>query len=164
MDDVIVRRLDRLESIETIRRLIAQYAHAADRKNDPGMMGMLYHEDAHWSAPGFAEFRGRDAITAGLRALAEQSIVWTLHFMVSPHVDVSDDGESADVHWYLWELATQRDEHGADRNGWLGGTYQTRWSRKAGRWAMDSCLLEVKIDGTSTDGWNKLSHDGDDAP
>ena len=41
-DEQILKRLDRLESIEAIRTMVARYAEGADLKNDPVILGDLF--------------------------------------------------------------------------------------------------------------------------
>jgi len=40
-DEQILKRLDRLESIEAIRTMVARYAEGADLKNDPVILGIF---------------------------------------------------------------------------------------------------------------------------
>lgn len=132
----------RLADIEAIRGLIAQYAIAADRKNDPAIMRRLFAEDGVWESDGFGRFVGRETICAALSDVARQQILWTLHYMISPSIHVRDD--TADVSWYLWELATIAAE-GGEKSIWCGGTYDAICRRDAGGWLFHELRLNVRL-------------------
>ncbi|MEX6725829.1 nuclear transport factor 2 family protein [Parapedomonas caeni] len=138
-------RLDRLESIEAIRRLVATYAQGADRRNDPAIMRPLFADDAVWEAAGFSRFDGGDAIAEGISAIARDQITWSLHYMVSPHITLAEDGESARCHWYLWELCAMRDEAGVSRDTWLGGWYDSSLRRTAQGWCFSHVRLDLRL-------------------
>jgi hypothetical protein len=135
-------RVQRLESIEAIRRLVATYALGADRKNDPAIMRTLFCDDASWESDGIARLEGADVIAAGLADIARDLVLWSLHFMVSPLIDVEEGGEHATCHWYLWELCTMTGDDGVARDTWLGGWYHSELRRDAAGWR----FLRVKLD------------------
>lgn len=147
-------RLDRLELAEAIRTLIARYAQGADRRNDPAVMGPLFHDDAIWEAQGFSRYEGRDAIAAGLAEVAQSDILWTIHFMVSPEIEIDSSGARARCHWYLWELATMRDDDGSPQDSWLGGWYESIAERRAGRWAFSHVALSLRLRGRAEPPWH----------
>ena len=120
-------RLRRLEACEAIRKLIATYAVGADRKNDPAILGPLFSADAVWEADGVAHLVGRDAIAAGLSRLANEFVTWSLHYMVSPLIDVDDTVLSAHCRWYLWELCTMNQGAGHAADTWYGGWYDSNF-------------------------------------
>ena len=61
---------------------------------------------AVWEAKGFGAWVGRDKAVGFLKAIAGEKVWWSLHFMISPKIDLADDGNSATLIWYLWEPAT----------------------------------------------------------
>jgi len=103
-------RLQHLEDIEAINRLIVDYARGADQGNDPELLTPLFTEDAIWEAKGFGRWEGRDKVIGFLKAIAGEKVWWSLHFMISPKIDIAPDGKSATLIWYLWEPATMPDE------------------------------------------------------
>jgi len=104
--DDLQNRIALLEDREEIRDLIERYAEAADRRNDPELMCELFAESAVWEAPGFGRFEGRSAILNGLSEIATSRLLWTMHYMISPRIRISDDRTIAQVSWRVWELAT----------------------------------------------------------
>ena len=98
-------RLARLEDIEAIKALKARYAYYCDHGYDADGMAGLFVEDSTWTSNAFGTYHGREAIRA-FQANISSEILWALHFMICPVVNVSDDGQNATGSWYLIELAT----------------------------------------------------------
>ncbi|MBP0639913.1 nuclear transport factor 2 family protein [Cupriavidus sp. AcVe19-6a] len=146
------QRLHRLEAIEAVRRLVGEYARGADRRNDPCIMGPLFHEDAIWEAAGFGRYVGRDAITTHLAQIGAEQIVWSLHYMVSPVVEVNSDLRSARCHWYLWELAHIQ-EDGVRRAHWIGGWYNSELTEVDGIWRFLHVNLDLRLVHSNGEDW-----------
>lgn len=147
------RRLLRLEAAEAIRQLIARYAVGADRKNDPEILGPLFSQGAVWEAEGIVRLEGRTAIATGLSDLAQDFVTWSLHYMVSPLIDLDDAGETATCRWYLWELCTMKQENGAAADTWYGGWYDSRLSRHDGQWLFDWVRLDPRLASANEQPW-----------
>lgn len=145
-------RLARLEARAEISDLVARYAHGADRKNDPAILGPLFAEDATWSAEGFAALEGRAAIASGLAALAEGRVLWSIHYMISPLIEISADCASARCHWYLWELCTMS-EATRPTDNWFGGWYDSELRRTEEGWRFARVVLDVRIQGEALPEW-----------
>lgn len=153
-------RLRRVEACEAIRKLIAAYAVGADRKNDPAILGPLFSEQAEWQLDGVAHLVGRDAIADGLSQIARTYVTWSLHYMVSPLIDLADDALSATCRWYLWELATMKQDDGTEADNWYGGWYDSRLSVHDGVWLFDHVRLDPRIDSPNATPWTgKVRHD-----
>lgn len=146
------QRLARLEARAEIADLVACYAHGADRKNDPAILGPLFAEHAVWSAVGFGELAGRETIAAGLAAIAADRVLWSIHYMISPLVELSADGETARCRWYLWELCTMAEDAGATDN-WFGGWYDSELTRTEQGWRFTRVMLDVRLQGEATPPW-----------
>ncbi|MCB2063258.1 MAG: nuclear transport factor 2 family protein [Novosphingobium sp.] len=160
MDASLELRLRRIEANEAIRKLIATYAVGADRKNDPAILGPLFSEDAEWILDGVAHLVGREAIADGLSQIAETLVTWSLHYMVSPLIDLADDASSAKCRWYLWELATMKQDDGTEADSWYGGWYDSLLSVRDGVWLFDSVRLEPRLDSPNATPWTgKVTHD-----
>ena len=101
----IEERLARLEDIEAIKSLKARYAYYCDHGYDADGMASLFVEDSRWTSNSFGTYEGRVAIHK-FQSEISSSILWALHFMICPVVDVSDDGETATGTFYLIEFAT----------------------------------------------------------
>jgi hypothetical protein len=146
-------RLRRVEACEAIRKLIATYAVGADRKNDPAILGPLFHTDAEWQLDGVAHLKGRDAIAAGLSELAQGFVTWSLHYMVSPLIELGPDATTATCRWYLWELATMTQDDGSACDTWYGGWYDSELSEQDGMWRFDRVRLDPRIASPAAAPW-----------
>ena len=119
----LAARLQWLEDVEAIKRLIVRYAQGADRGNDVNVMLPLF-TDAVWDGgERFGVHAGKPAIQEFL-SQSGAFIGWTLHYMVSPDVVVALDGHTATAFWYLWEAPNMPNQaSGRDEAFWIGGTY-----------------------------------------
>ncbi len=146
-------RLRRIEACEAIRKLIATYAVGADRQNDPAILGPLFSADAEWLLDGVAHFVGRDAIAAGLSELGQAFVTWSLHYMVSPLIELGPDATTATCRWYLWELATMRQGDGSLADTWYGGWYDSTLRLHDGQWLLDRVRLDPRIASPADAPW-----------
>jgi SnoaL-like domain len=116
-------RLHYLESCEAIRSLVGRYATAADQRNNPVIMQHLFHDDAVWCANGFGEYQGRQNILDALSGIAEAQVLWSLHIMAMPDIEVLDH-HHANVSWMLWEICNLAEKGQQATTSCLGGFYQ----------------------------------------
>jgi len=148
------QRLARCEALEAIRGLVAVYAEAADRRNDPVLMRPLYTDDATWEAAGFGAYQGADLIVAELSRIATEEVVWSLHLMGPPAITLTTDGTSARVTWRLWELSKLAQQGLAPRDHWLGGGYDATAIRdKDGQWRFSRVILTLSLIAPVGDPW-----------
>ncbi len=127
---------------EKIRDVVAKYARGGDKYNDPEIFKDLFTEDAVWECEGFGRFEGKDQILSELARIGREEIVWSLHFPVSPLIEISDDRKSAHGFWWLWELLTIR-ENDIEKNKWLGANYDCDFVREADGWKMKHLILNI---------------------
>lgn len=154
----VEERLARLEARADIADLVARYAHGADRKNDPAIMGPLFADDAVWTAEGFGTLRGRETIASSLAAVAAERVTWSIHYMVSPHVELAPDLKTARCHWYLWEPCTMAGEglganDGAEADTWLGGWYHSELAATDAGWRFTRVELVIRLQGEAQPPW-----------
>jgi hypothetical protein len=129
-------RLDALESRTAIDRLISQYAHAFDGR-DETLLQNLWHADARLDlGAAFGEFIGIDAIIGS----AHQN--WAAmphmhHWMANVVIDV--DGDQASARSAADVLCTHN-ELGEIQ---ISGVYYDRFERRAGRWAFVDRRFEL---------------------
>ena len=138
------QQVARLTAAENIRNVIARYAKAGDDQNNPDEMRKLLAKNAIWEAKGFGKFEGRDLIAEKLADIGREMIIWSLHFPVSPIIDIAEDLATAHAFWWLWELTTMRGEEGAEESNWLAATYECDFIRAADGWKIKHLVLEVK--------------------
>ena len=149
-------RITRLEDIEAIKGMVVTYARGADRKNDPKILAPLYTEDAVWEAEGFGCHEGIDAISKAMVEVARDTILWSLHYMVSPEVTIAEDGASAECFWYLWELAKMPDVDGKPEDNLIGGWYETTLVKTAAGWRFNHVKLCLKLISPAHREWQTL--------
>jgi hypothetical protein len=105
----------------------------------------------------FGTFRGRDAIRAATEAF-KKKIVWALHFMICPVVNVSDDGQSATGSWYLIQFATMTGPHQpgvpASRDAVvLSAVYNDTFVKENGEWRFKTVNIEFHQVSNLDEGW-----------
>lgn len=157
-------RLSRMESFEAIRQLIATYAIGADRKNDPKILQPLFSDDAVWEADDIAYLEGNDVIAAGLSALANEFVTWSIHYMISPKINVDDAARTATCRWYLWELCTMQQADGVRADTWYGGWYDSRLSVHEGKWLFDWIKLVPRVASPNEMPWAGKAYGDVDLP
>lgn len=100
------QRITRLEDIEAIKQLKYQYARYCDNQYDPVGISSLFVPDGHWIVTGIGgEATGHDEIKKHFNA-ASKDIVWVVHYIMSPEIELAADGNSATGRFYLNCLAT----------------------------------------------------------
>lgn len=147
-------RLRRVEACEAIRKLIATYAIGADRKNDPAILGPLFAPEGVWEAEGVARLAGRDEVAHGLSGLAREFVTWSIHYMISPLIELSEDARSATCRWYLWELCTMNQGGQGAADTWYGGWYDSQLSLHDGVWLFDRVRLDPRIASANETPWS----------
>jgi len=139
-------RITRLEDIEAIKRMLARYAQGADRNNDPNVLRELYTEDAVWEAEGFGRHEGLREITEWAAKVGREQILWSLHYMVSPLIEISPDGTTAACFWYLWELSQMPGPGGRRQDTFIGGWYETQLVKESwGAWKFRRVKLVIRL-------------------
>lgn len=152
----LARRIQRLEDIEAIKHLLVLYAQGSDHKNDPDVMVPLFTEDGVFDiGTGYGTYVGHKAIREFLEG-APKIIDWSLHYMISPHIEVAEDGQTADVFCYLWEIANMPDGKGGLEPVFIGGTYHNDAVRLPnGEWRFKVVRLRMEIMSPYSEGWVK---------
>lgn len=152
----MIRRIERLEAVHSIQQLVARYALGADRRNSPQIMTTLFSPDAVWEAPGFGRCEGRKAIVKHLADIGRKQIVWSLHYMVAPIIELADDLKSGTCRWHLWELAQMADKNASPRSHWIGGWYESEVIQVRKRWIFSHVLLDLRLVHQHHEQWTPL--------
>jgi CDGSH-type Zn-finger protein len=148
--------LEELKAIDAVQRLIVTYARGCDRGNDPAVIGPLFAEDGTWECKGFGKYVGRDRVAKGLKGIAGEKIWWSLHYMISPLIEIAPDGRSGTAFWYLWESATVPEAQSNQATPhWIGGTYDTDLVKVDGRWLFKRMELKLNMVSPYQSGWVK---------
>ena len=156
--DELGRRLGRLEAEQEIHDLVHRYAELCDEAYDPAGLSALFTEDATWSSRSkdgsidFGTYRGRAQIRRFFAGVSEGLGPMTLHYLLSPRVEVAADLNTATGHWYLLAILDRRPA-GASADSperervVLGGTYAHDYRRVDGRWLMSRLACDISFEG-----------------
>lgn len=152
----LAARIQRHEDIEAIKYLLIRYAQGSDRQNDPDIMVPLFTEDAVFDiGSGYGTYVGHKTIRKFLEG-APNIIKWSLHYMISPLIEVADDGQTAKVFCYLWEIANMPNSKGELEPVLIGGTYQNdAFKLPNGEWRFSVVRLRMEIMSPYYEGWVK---------
>ena len=135
----VEERLQKLEDVESIRRLKMRYARFCDAGYEAAGIASLFTEDGVWDGrPRFGKVEGRAKIERFFDR-ASEALTYARHFIVSPMIDVAADGKSATGSWYLVQPATWR-----GRPIWLAGSYDDTYVKRGDEWLFRS--LQVSFD------------------
>ena len=151
----LAARIQRLEDIHAINNLIVTYARASDRHNDPDLMVPLFTEDGALDVgSGYGRFQGHDVLRAFFLE-TPKIISFSLHYMISPQIEIGEDGRSARAFWYLWEPASMPDPAtGREEAVWIGGTYDADLVKvDDGRWLFKEIRLKMEFMSPYGEGW-----------
>ena len=128
------QRIARLEDIEAIKQLKAEYCYRVDDGEIDALM-RRFTSDAVWDGGPMGRFEGRDAIGKFLSELPSQ-LSFYLHWVMNPWIEV--DGDRARGRWYLVEPCTAA---GRERAIWGAGRYREEYVREANAWKFLSVEL-----------------------
>jgi hypothetical protein len=150
-------RLDRLESEREIQALVYRYAELCDAAYDPDGLAVLFTDDATWSSRtkdgsvDFGRHQGREAIRTFFAGVSADLGPMTLHYLLSPRVEIGPDRDTAAGHCYLHAILDRRPAAEAAASSVrerivLAGTYRHRFRRVGGRWLISSSECDLSLE------------------
>ena len=143
----------RLEDVEAIKNLKARYAYYCDHGYDADGMASLFVEDSLWTSNSFGTYQGRAAIHE-FQSKISSEILWALHFMICPVVDVGDDGQTATGTFYLIEFATMTRPGGDEKDAVvMSAVYTDKFVRENGEWRFKEVSVEFHQVSDLEKGW-----------
>lgn len=160
------RRIARLEDAEAIRHLKNVYARLCDDGMDPDELLPLYAglDDDEWSSNVFGSNRGHDEIhrhfAQGVESLP---ILWAVHFMTNPMIEVAEDGQAATGDWTLLEFNLTSGQGGNGHESVvISGRYRDSFVKVDGRWKFHKIHLDVGQLSALDQGWARQPNRGGD--
>ncbi|MBI3951655.1 MAG: nuclear transport factor 2 family protein [Acidobacteria bacterium] len=154
----LAKRVRRLEDIEAIKQIIIIYGKGSDDHHNVDVMLPLFTEDGVLDVgSGYGRYEGREALREFLTGPAEEIIRWSIHYMLSPVIEVAEDGRTAHAFWYLWEVANMEDPRTKELEAmWIGGTYDSDLVKEAdGQWRFKEIRLKMEFMSPYSEGWVK---------
>ena len=151
-------RLDRLESEREIQALLFRYAELCDAAYDPDGLAALFTEDATWSSRAkdgsvdFGQYEGREAIRGFFAGVSADLGPMTLHYLLSPRVEIGPGRDLAVGHCYLYAILDRRAAAAAAADSAarerlvLAGTYDHRFRRVEGRWLISASACDLSLE------------------
>ena len=150
-------RLDRLESEREIQALLFRYAELCDQSYEPEGLAALFTEDATWSSRArdgsvdFGRYEGREAIRAFFAGVSAELGPMTLHYLLSPRIEIGPDPDSAAGHCYLYAILDRRAAAAvaglqSRERIILAGTYDHRFRRVEGRWLISDSACDLSLE------------------
>jgi hypothetical protein len=150
-------RIDRLESEREIHALVNRYAELCDAAYDPDGLTALFTTDATWSSRAkdgsidFGHYEGRQAIRGFFAGVSADLGPMTLHYLLSPRVEIGPDRDTAIGHCYLYAILDRRPANEAPGSSVrerivLAGTYDHRFRREGGRWLISASACDLSLE------------------
>ncbi len=157
------QRIARLEDIDAIKKVIVRFARGADAGCDPKILRPLFTDDAVFVVGDLATYNGGDEITRLMHANNKTGFYWTLHYLVSPDIEISDDGKTATAFYYLWEPAATSRTGDRDQAYWIGGWYDAALEKGTDqKWRYKHLSLTLKLMSAYAEGWQAMPTQFDD--
>ena len=149
MSDNLAKRIDRLESIEAIKKLKHVYMNYCDLGYPPDKLGSLFAEDGVWTGREFGHHPGRSAIEAHFRGISSR-IVFAAHLAMNFIIEV--DGDSGTGKWRILMPCTFIEE-GKRVSRWLLGDYVEEYVRINGTWLFKKMDFVVNFNVPFDQSW-----------
>jgi uncharacterized protein (TIGR02246 family) len=148
----LAARLARIEDERAIEALKHAYTGALDSGYDLDAIASLFTAEARWTADGFGDLAGREAIRDFFAGLSRQ-VVRVRHFATSPQVELGPGDGVATARWDLLCMCTRRYRDDPDRELPIVevGGYRDRLVKRDGRWLFDEIVVDVTYAGALGD-------------
>ena len=145
------RRIQRIEDVEEIKLLRATLARGADDDHNLETIMPLFHEDASISyrhptmADRFGRHEGKIAIREYLTQVPDNIMTWSVHYWVSPIIEISEDGKTATGNWYYWGIYNMRNpETGKVEGQNAAAVFHDDYIKVDGKWLF--AKFEVQLE------------------
>jgi len=149
MTDNLEEVIDRLESIEEIKKLKHIYMEYCDQGYPPAKLGPLFTDDAVWTSEIFGHHEGRAAIEEFFGGVSSD-IVFAAHLALNGIVDV--DGDKATGQWRLLMPCTLS-ENGQKVSRWMLGEYDETYERHSGKWYFSKVDVFMNFNVRADESW-----------
>ena len=139
MDENLAARITRLEDIEAIKQLKAEYCDICDDMHNPDRITSVFVADGIWESPAFGKGTGH----AEIRALFEKfrdMFSFSQHNIMNPRIVI--DGETATGIWYImgpWDNTKD------GKKIWMTARYDDDYVKVNGEWKYSHLRVDVRM-------------------
>ena len=142
-------RIDKLESIEEIKKLKHIYMKWCDVGYLPEKLGPLFIDNATWNSKTFGYYDSRKKIEEFFDGISAE-ICFAAHLAMNFIIEV--DGDNASSQWRMLMPCTMV-EKGEKVSRWILGDYNDTHVRVEGRWYFNSIDFVVNYNVLSQESW-----------
>ena len=154
MNMTIEARLKKIEALEQIRVLKANYCELCDAGYSADALTTLFTEDGVWDGGEMGLFAGREALHKFFTHMPNV-MSFAIHHVTNSAVEVNDDATEARGRWYLMQTATLKESNEAV---WLAAQYDDELVCVDDAWRFRRVKLMSRFYTTHEAGWAKLPH------
>ncbi len=147
-------RLRRVEALEQVRLLKADYCDLCDDGYPADALTQLFTSDGVWDGGEMGVFEGRDAIHRFFSNMPNV-MSFAIHHVTNSAIEVSEDATTARGRWYLLQTATLKDNNQAV---WLTARYDDQLVYEDDRWLFRRVALRTRFYTSYEAGWAKVPH------
>ena len=122
------QRLTRMEDIEAIKQLKAEYCDICDDDHNPDRITTIFAADGIWEGAGFGKAQGHAALRELFKKF-QTLISFSQHQVLNPVIKI--DGDRATGIWYFFGPFTFYKDNQAK---WLAARYQDDYVKVNGEW------------------------------
>jgi hypothetical protein len=135
----LASRITRLEDIEAIKQLKAEYCDICDDLHNPERITSLFAEDGIWESPSFGKAQGHTAIRDLFQEFRDM-FSFSQHNITNPRIVIN--GDRATGIWYLlgpWNNTKD------GKNIWMTARYDDDYVKINGEWKYQHLRADVRM-------------------
>ena len=141
------QRLTRMEDIEAIKQLKAEYCDICDDDHNPDRITTIFAEDGIWEGAGFGKAQGHAAIRELFKKF-QTLISFSQHQVLNPVIKI--DGDRATGIWYFFGPFTFYKDNQAK---WLAARYQDDYVKVNGEWKIQHLRARGRMTADYEKSW-----------
>ena len=141
------KRLTRMEDIEAIKQLKAEYCDICDDDHNPDRITTIFAEDGIWEGAGFGKAQGHAAIRELFKKF-QTLISFSQHQVLNPVIKI--DGDRATGIWYFFGPFTFYKNNQAK---WLAARYQDDYVKLNGEWKIQHLRARGRMSADYEKSW-----------
>ena len=147
-------RIQRLEEIEAIKRLKAEYCAFCDDAYNPEGIASLFVPEGIWDGGFMGRFEGVDAIREHFTGVSD-IIGFAIHHVMNPIISLDVTNlNSGSGRWYLWQPCTQTTRQTTAL--WLAATYEESYRKTGNEWRFVEMRVHPRLFAPYEQGWAEV--------